>query len=246
MMRFAALFASLLLGACASMGSNEPDPTERRLMALEAQNQALRADLTEQQRMLSGLSAVGLGGTVATLEEQTRRLRGELEELQFRMNQQDERQRALYVDLDNRLTALEGGASSSAAASTAADNQDQKAYLAAFQSLKSGDYVGAISGFEAFLKDFPASPYAPNAQYWIGESHYVKRDFDKAWDAFSSVITRYPDSGKAPDALLKQGLLRIEQNRRDDARALLNQTIKRYPNSTAAGLAKDRLQQLGG
>ena len=239
--------ATLIVSGCASVGSNEPDPMELRLRSLEATNNELREELTQQQRRLSGLGAVGLGSSVANLEEQLRSLRGQVEELQYRLEQQSERQRALYIDIDNRLQQLEGGSSASRSeAMREDDNADQKAYLAAFQQLKSGRYDESVKAFANFLKRYPESPYAPNAQYWIGEAHYVDRDFDKAWDAFAQVLKRFPKSGKASDALLKQGLLRVEQGKQAEARELLKQVPQRYPNSTAAGLARERLQQMGG
>ena len=33
----------------------------------------------------------------------------------------------------------------------------------------------AISGFKQFLTKFPTSALADNAQYWLGEAHYVTK-----------------------------------------------------------------------
>ena len=246
-MRIPVVLAVAVLSGCASMGS-EPDPVQLKLNALDAENQELRAELAETQRRLSGLGAVGLGSSVANLEEQLRMLRGQVEELQYKLERQNERQRALYVDLDSRLQGLEGGSGGSASAVRMQQdsNADQKAYLAAFQRLKSGSYDQAIGAFQEFLGKYPESPYAPNAQYWIGEAFYVDREFDKAWGAFAKVLNRYPASAKASDALLKQGMLRIEQGNNDDARRLLRKVLADYPNSTAANLARERLQHMGG
>lgn len=246
-MRIPVVLAVAVLSGCASMGS-QPDPVQLKLDSLDAENQELRSELAETQRRLSGLGAVGLGSSVANLEEQVRMLRGQVEELQYKLDRQNERQRALYVDLDSRLQGLEGGSSgSSSSARVQQDNNaDQKAYLAAFQSLKSGSYDQAIGAFEDFLGKYPDSPYAPNAQYWIGEAFYVDREFDKAWGAFAKVLSRYPGSAKASDALLKQGLLRVEQGNNDEGRGLLRKVVSDYPNSTAANLARARLQQMGG
>ncbi len=244
------LSAVALLGGCASVGSNKPDPTQLRLAALESENQAQRDELAEQRRLLNGFGAVGMGSSVAQLEEQARQLRGQIEELQYKLSMQEDRQRALYLDLDNRLQALEGGTTTPGSGrprnSSEAGDGDQKAYLAAFQQLKSGAYPEAVAGFQNFLRQYPESPYAPNAQYWIGEAHYVQRNFDQAWSAFAVVLERFPASPKASDALLKQGLLRVEQGQPVQARELLKKTIQSYPDSTAASLAKERLQQMGG
>lgn len=243
------LAAGAWLAGCASYGGNEVDPVQARLNALEAENASLREALAEQRRRLEGLSAVGLDNSIATLEEDLRQLRGQVEQLEYQSEVDKERQRALYVDLDQRLQALEArvagdGDQAGGAAAGGTDNGDQEAYLAAFQKLKNSDYSGAISGFRAFLGEFPDSPYAPNAQYWIGEAHYVQREFDAAWDAFGKVLERYPQSPKAADALLKQGLVRVEQGRLGPARELLEKTLERFPNSGAAELARERLAQL--
>lgn len=245
---------SLLIGVlllplgCASVGRNEADPVQLRLAALEAEAQAMRDGMAEQERMLSGLGAVGLGSSVASLEQQLRTLRGQVEELKFSLGQQNDRQRALYVDLDSRLQALESGQAASQAKTenSGGSNPDQKVYLEAFQLLKAGSYDKATAEFEAFLQKYPDSAYAPNAQYWAGEAYYVQRKFEPAWSAFAKVLERFPTSSKAPDAMLKQALLRVEQGKTDEARERLNETIARFPSSSAASLAKEKLAGLAG
>lgn len=241
------LVATAGLGACASIGGDQIDPVEARLNALEAESRQLRDDLAEQQRIISGMSAVGLGSSVAALEEQFRNLRGELEQLSYESEVREERQRALYLDLDQRLQSLDrqGRNASGPAASAATRNDDQKAYLSAFQQMKGNNYAGAISAFTSFLQKFPASPYAANAQYWIGEAHYVQREFDKAWDAFGQVLARYPAADKAADALLKQALVKVEQGQPGEARTLLERLKQKYPSSQAAKLGAERLRQMG-
>lgn len=244
--RFALIGLLVLPVGCASIGRSGPDPVELRLNALESENQALRDQVSEQQRMLNGMGAVGLGSSVARLEEELRGLRGQMEELAFAVGQQDERQRALYIDLDGRLQALEGGKPASTQSNlTKNGNGDQKAYLNAFQLLKSGSYAKAASGFAEFLERYGDSPYAPNAQYWLGEAYYVQRDFDSAWKAFARVLDRFPTSSKAPDAMLKQALLRVEQGELEQARERLKETLARFPSSSAAKLAQEHLQKLG-
>ncbi len=63
--------------------------------------------------------------------------------------------------------------------------------------------------FQQFLQSYPQSSLADNAQYWLGESYYVTRDFQNAAAAFQTVLDRWPDSRKAPDALLKLGYTQL-------------------------------------
>jgi len=136
-------------------------------------------------------------------------------------------------------TAAGGGASAVASA-----GDDQGVYTAAFEKLKGGSYAEAIAGFQDLMTRYPSSTLLDNAQYWIGESYYVTRDYEHAAAAFRAVGERWPTSRKAPDALLKLGYTQFEQKHLTAARATLQQVVERYGGSDAARLAQERLQKL--
>src|SRR5436305_124463 len=74
-----------------------------------------------------------------------------------------------------------------------------------------GDYARglfdiAIDGFEAFLKDFPTSTQAPNAQFYIGQAYLNDGKYDKAVEAFDKVIRLYPMSPRVPEAYYAKGV----------------------------------------
>ena len=117
-------------------------------------------------------------------------------------------------------------------------------YGRAFDALKAAKYPEAIAGMADFLVRFPSHPLADNAQYWLGQAHYVTRDYAKAIEAFAAVGTSSPDTSKAPDALLKKGLAESELGRTEAARATLNEVIRRYPQNDAARLAREQLSRL--
>ncbi len=125
-------------------------------------------------------------------------------------------------------------------ASTAAD--EKAAYDLAFQALKDLRYADAAEKFQSFLDRYPNSEYSDNAQYWLGESYYVTRNYDIALAAFQELMDRYPDSPKVPDALLKMGYTHYELKQWDSARAALMQVQESYPNTTLARLAESRLR----
>lgn len=129
--------------------------------------------------------------------------------------------------------------SQSAAVSSEAEKQ---AYDEAFQSLKDLRYADAAEQFQAFLTSYPNSEYADNAQYWLGESYYVTRNYDLALTAFNDLIDTYPDSGKVPDALLKVGYTYYELKQWDSARTALTRVQQEYPDTTLARLAESRLR----
>jgi tol-pal system protein YbgF len=128
---------------------------------------------------------------------------------------------------------------------TAAGEQAQReAYNEAFQLLKDGRYGAAADAFQNFVEQHPEGPYSDNAQYWLGESHYVTRDFEAALDAFRQTVERYPESAKVPDAQLKTGYTLHELERYEEARSMLQDVMSEHAGSTVARLAEERLLRL--
>lgn len=125
-----------------------------------------------------------------------------------------------------------------------ASRDEQAAYERAFNMLREGRYQQAISAFQEFLRNHPNSPLAGNAQYWLGETYYVTREFAKARDAFLAFGSNYPEHDKIPEALLRLGYTYQELNENAKARQVLQQLIQSYPQSKAAELAQQRLQAI--
>lgn len=129
------------------------------------------------------------------------------------------------------------------AAPVAVEN-GEAAYQSALQILRGGQYEQAVAALVAFPEQYPQSNYLPNAYYWQGEANYVLRHFELAIAAFQTVIDRYPASTKVPDAMLKQGFSQYELNNIDAAKVILNNVMQQYPNTSAAKLAKVRLDRI--
>ncbi len=156
--------------------------------------------------------------------------------------------------------ALGGTAPASAAASTpgssaiagpgaasglpVADGGDKANYQAAFGLLKDSRYDEAIAAFQQFLRAFPDSSLADNAQYWLGEAYYVNHNFVAALAAFQGVIDRYPESRKVGDAMLKIGYCDYELKQWDLAKQVLADVVAKYADTPAGNLAKQRLDKI--
>lgn len=56
-----------------------------------------------------------------------------------------------------------------------------------------------------FLSDYPASKNAPKVQYWIGEAHTKRKEYEEAIYAYQRVIDKYSDSEYLDDAYYKIG-----------------------------------------
>ncbi|MDA0368670.1 MAG: tol-pal system protein YbgF [Proteobacteria bacterium] len=95
--------------------------------------------------------------------------------------------------------------------------------------MTSVEYDTAEQAFKAFLANNAAHPLAANAQYWLGESYYVRKNYAEAAAAFIEGYTRYPEGSKAPDNLLKLGMSLAALDNKDDACASLKELDTRFP-----------------
>ena len=186
-------------------------------------------------------------------QAELRELRGKVEVQAHEIEALKTRQRDLIADIDRRLSELERrgaapaeGATRETAAGAMPANlaQEQQEYDAAFALLKQGQYERAGKRFRDFIRAHPKSPLVDNAQYWVGESAYVVRNFKQALSEFSKVLQSHPDSPKAPDAMLKVGYCYYELADWAKARETLNQVLTRFPNTPVARSAEQRLAKM--
>jgi len=120
----------------------------------------------------------------------------------------------------------------------------QAEYDTALAVLREGRYADAALAFKQFLNNQPGSTLADNANYWLGETYYVTRDFDQALATFNTLVSKYPQSPKVADSRLKLGYIYYEKADWKKARAELEGVVSTYPASTAARLANDRLVRM--
>jgi len=123
------------------------------------------------------------------------------------------------------------------------DSGVQNAYMQAFGLYSANNYPGAVEAFEAFIKTYPKSEYAGNAQYWLGECYYSQHDYPRALVAFNKLLATYPRGSKVPDAMLKIGYTYSNMNEPAKTKSALQLLVDKFPNSQAAMKAKERLNR---
>jgi len=258
-----AALATVLGGGCAT--------TPEEDSVLQAKLSDLDARITRLER--ANQSQVELAQHMEAEQAEVRELRGQLDQVEHDNAALRKQQHDLYADLDARVKALSaargaGGAAGAAAGAgagtgaaagttgTAADaapvaagageasSTEQAVYSQSFEALKAGSYSIAITGFKDFLRSYPQSSLAENAQYWLGEAYYVNHDYDSAAEAFRVVLKKWPGARKAPDALLKLGYTQVEQKQFSAARSTLAAVSQRYPGTEAAKLAAEKLRRI--
>jgi tol-pal system protein YbgF len=204
------------------------------------------------------------------LQQSISMLTGQIEQLQYSNQQLRQQMEKMQADYEYRIETLEkgkgggGGApprpsptpiptpqqnlappgqNTAAAPPPAGGNAagaDQM-YNDAFKLLQDGDYAGAERGFKTFVQRHPQHVLAGNAQYWLGETYYARRDYQSAATSFAEGYKVYKSSPKGPDNLLKLGVTLSAMGRKPDACAIFARFNQDYPKAT--DLQKRRVDQ---
>lgn len=107
-----------------------------------------------------------------------------------------------------------------------------------------GQYDLAIIGFESYIKTFPQSQDADDAQYYVGNSYLNQGKYERAVDAYNLTIRSYPKGNVIPDVYYKLGTALKSLKQAERARDAFSFVIKTYPDTQAATLAQQQMQQL--
>jgi tol-pal system protein YbgF len=129
-------------------------------------------------------------------------------------------------------------------APAAAAPSDNALYQAALAQLRAGHHDEAVAGLRAFVAAHPQHDLADNAQYWLGECFYDRKDYSTALREFRRVIEVFPNGNKVPDALLKLGLSYLALGSARPGREALADLVRRFPQHPTAALAGARLAEL--
>ena len=248
-----------VLAGCAFAGQAlaqlfDDNEARRRIELLrqqvEANQRALDDRLSKIEQLVGDRSALlEFSSLMEALRTDVANMRGQIEVLANQAETADKRQKDLYLDIDTRLRKLEQTREQQAAvperplaqAEPEVSAAETRAYQAALDQFKLGNYSLAVAAMQGFLVTYPASPLAPNAQYWIGMAHSGQRDYKSAIAAQRKLLAAWPESQKAPDAMLSIASAQETMGDRKSAQKSLEELIAKYPSSSAATSAKQRL-----
>jgi tol-pal system protein YbgF len=242
----AALLAALLLvSGGARAGLFDDEEARKAILDLRAKLDTLSRDVNGRVDTKADKTALL---EMVNQNEQTMaeidKLRGQIEVLANDISTAQKRQKDFYADLDARIRKLEPRQVNIDGQEAAVAPDEQSIYETAMAAFNGGDYKTSATQLGEFVRRYPLSGYAANAQYWLGSSFYAQRDCKKAIPALQVVGTTYPDSAKAPDAMLNIGTCYIDLKDKKAAAKTFKELIAKYPASSAAKAAKDRLPGL--
>jgi len=244
----------------------ENDSTKSEISDLKVENQKLKTDLSLRFENLQSemrILTTGIEEYKELLKKPSREIDRIKEEMENRLKILEERrktQEEKIKEIEDRFRGLDGKTAGSTSkpmeserlASTKEIPTELRGistgmgdlYKDAYETFHKGDLEGARRKFEAFLKQYPNTELSDNAQFWIGETYYLKKDFERAILEYEKAIVKYPEGDKIPAALFKQALAFFELGDKTNARNLLKRVIEKYPHSDQAEMAKKKLETI--
>ena len=203
----------------------------------------------------------GSGSRIDTLATQTQGLSDNMQDVQARvgkLSQQLTDVQSLLQSIDSKISS--GGSTGSAGGSaagggglganppnpTAPPISADTLYQNALRDYTSGKYDLSRQEFSDYLRNFPTSDLAGNAQFYLGEIDYAQSNFQGAVTEYDRVIFEYPKGHKVAAAILKKGMAEAKLGQKASALRDLREVARRFPGSEEARQANARLKELGG
>jgi len=270
---FFALFLALGVYGCGAsqqdiMTLNQRlNNVERQMSAQTRNNQSLTRNYKKKEQGIRQ-QAAGARASIENLKAQIRLLSGEFEENNHLIQRKMKYFEASFQNLESRMGLIEKKLN----IKTTRINQieayldiepktesttpktepkaiskkvlsEDEIYTAAIQFINQENYEAARKKLKAFLKRHPQSTRADNAQFWIAETYFREKWYEKALIEYQNVIERYPKGNKVPAAYLKQALAFEKIGDKANARLVLKELIKKFPKANEAKIGRQKLNK---
>ena len=194
------------------------------------------------------------GARLDSMSTQVQALSDNLEEVKVRLGKLNQQ----LADVQNTLQTIDsklatagapasGGTPPGSATSPAAGSQPSAdtLYSNGLRDITGGKYDLARQEFLDYLKYYPATDLASNAQFYLGEISFAQKQYGQAATEYEKVFVNYPKSFKLAPAHLKRGLALLEIGQKVSAVRELREVIRRYPGTDEEKRARAKLHELG-
>jgi tol-pal system protein YbgF len=226
--------------------SAQAKSTEERLSDLEK-----RLSSVQQTYLTNNADIASAIARSESIQQEFSSIKGAVETNKYLIEAQRQELMRRMQELEHRLQAIEERLDifstqiNQAIGKVSPQAADEGAlYEKALAKANRGEYLDAAADFQAFIKKYPKSTFAPSAKYWIGECYFSMKDFKRSIKEFQLFIESNPRSEKVPSAILKQGSSFYELGLLDDAKAFFEKIIKEYPRSSEASQAQSKLDRI--
>jgi tol-pal system protein YbgF len=183
------------------------------------------------------------GGKIDQLSGQIQALNDTMDELKARLAKVSKQ----LEDMQSTQQSLGAQQATQLAAADAAKNAPPPdvLYNNGLRDYNGGKNDLALQEFSDYIKFYPNTDLAGNANFYLGEIQFRQGNYQQAAQSYDAVLQNFPSGNKAASAQLKKGFALIELGKQDDGVSDLRRVIQRYPHSPEALQARDRLRKLG-
>ncbi len=207
---------------------------QARVDSLHSELSQMQKQMLEEQKSQSELLRLIRADQQVRFNEIDRKVStidGNLNENHARLSKIDEKTAEFNKKLEAKLAADSAVAQSYAV-------EIEKLFQISMNDFNAGKYDVAVAGFKDFLNQYPESSMASEAEYWIAECLYAKRDYPEAEKAYMSYIKKYAQGNKISVALYKLGLVYSRQNKDKSKAMVWKKLVDQYPDSQEAQVVK--------
>jgi len=235
-----AVRAGLLLSAFLLAGCTMPWTREHQTLTRKLDSLCVRVNQLDSARKASDVNLrAALNNSFDELKAQLAAQNAQLEDLGARLGRIS--QRSYQPPVPNPPAE---SAAVTPPRGTGTPSQPTALYDQAYADYTRGKFDVARQGFVEYLKAFPNSDLAANAQYWLAECYYSVEQYPAALTEFQKVADQYSSSDKLTAAIYKIGRCYEALNEKDKAVSEYELLIQKYPNSPEARLAEENLKNL--
>lgn len=237
------------MGVLKNLVEQDTDTVNKMSAALAQLQQILQKQQSDSSGKIDQVS-----GQIQALNDSVDELKARFAKLQKQMDDQAAAQQQAQMNVapaGNTQPAGNNAANNTANNTQPPANTNPQApppdalYNNAVRDYNAGRYDLAVQQFSDYLKYYPNTDLAGNAQFYIADVEYRQGNFEQAVKDYDKVLEQFPDGNKAAASHLKKGFALLELNQREDGIKELNALINRYPRSQEAQAARDRLHKLG-
>lgn len=237
---------------------------EKRLESIELEKQEFQEKLTrsldesgksrDHKEQQLRTKYAGVNAELMKLHQELRKTNGRLEEGDYTLKRQSSvldkiglemaeiggrlSQIELYLNMKDKSSRTPSGVTKPGAVWA------KQIYKDAREAFGKGELDISRQLFQKLIREHPKSENADNAQFWIGESFFREKWYERAILEYQTVIEKYPQGNKVPAAMLKQGMALLMIGEISSARLILQELRKKFPQSPESKIAARKLKEL--
>jgi tol-pal system protein YbgF len=207
----------------------------------------LNTALGSTQRIVQDVQA-NSGARLDSMSTQVQGLADNLEEVKARLGKVNQQLAEMQNTLQSLDSKMAGGTPPPAAGGAPPSGSPPSAdllYSNGLRDLAGGKYDLARQEFLDYLKYYPDTDLASNAQFYLGEINYTQKQYKEAVGEYDKVLQNYPKSFKLAAARLKKGMALTELGQKAGAIREFREVVRRFPGTDESRRASAKLRELG-